>query len=270
VPQFLRVSNQQYDEVDLIIANSKYSNNVCPTCGVHSEEIAPGKFEFPPSTFRLFGQEYPCNCEFQITLMRHYLYSHIPDAYWRYNEKDYYGDPEAWEETQRYLDCWQGMKNQGIGLEFYSPRQGTGKTFLATYIGRELIQRKERVYFIGFRSIMDLYTRPYEVRKKEEDRLHNDTILILDEVVPSISLAQQAHFGDQFEELIRDRTNYGRITILTTNLTPDELEDHYPRTYSLLSAREKRIKINGDDVRKEGIGTLNLELAENNEIRPIS
>jgi DNA replication protein DnaC len=264
------MNNSQFDEVETLIEHSKYSSRQCPTCGVYSEEAGPGVYEWPESTFRLWGKEYPCDCDSQITLMRHYLLAHMPDEYWRLNEKDYFGDPEAWKETQKYLDNWAGMKNHGIGLEFYSPRQGTGKTFLATYVARELIKRGERVYFITFRSIISLYSKPYEDRQIEENRLHNDTVLVLDEVISPNSLAQQNLFGDKFEELIRDRTNYGKITILTTNLVPNELDEYYPRTYSLLSAKQKRVKINGDDVRREGMGLINLELAENNESRPLS
>jgi DNA replication protein DnaC len=264
------MSELQWEEVENLLKNSKFSKKICPTCGSKGE-LSGDKYVWDPgNTFHLFGKTYPCDCSTQVLLMKYYMLAHIPDHYWGLNEKDYYGDPVAWKAMEDYLEYWKGARANGIGIEFYSKRQGTGKTMLATYIGKELIKRGERVYFISFRSIMDLYTRPYEVRKIQEDHLHNDLVLILDEIVPPVSQAQQNHFGDKFEELIRDRTNYGKVTILTTNLLPEELDEYYPRTYSLLSANQERVAINGEDVRKGDIGKIGLEMRKTGERRPIS
>ena len=83
-----------------------------------------------------------------------------------------------------------------------------------------------------------------------------------------MSEAPRALFAEKVEELIRYRSNYNKVTILTTNLTPKELDEIYPRTYSLLAAKEQSIKVAGNDVRKEGIWSVNKQLAENGESRP--
>ena len=57
---------------------------------------------------------------------------------------------------------------------------------------------------------------------------------------------------------------------MTTNMTPDELEDEYPRTYSLLAAKRQRIEVAGTDVRLAGEIDFDLmELVLNGESRPL-
>jgi DNA replication protein DnaC len=263
------MTNRQFDEVEDLIKASPTKSNECPTCGAKAVEVAPGIPDWPDSTYRYKDENHPCNCLEQIRLFRHYLLAHIPQEYMNLGIDCYKGDPKALLEAEGYLTKWDSYRKHGMGIGFYSKAQGTGKTFLAMYIARELVKQGEAVYVTYFLNIVSTYQLPYEARKDEEDRLRDCTILILDEVARPISEAQRVLFAEKFEELIRHRSNYNKITILTTNLTPKELDDIYPRTYSLLQAKERSIKVTGGDARKEGVWTVNQELAENGEVRPI-
>lgn len=265
------MTNQEFEEVETLIQRSPQgSNRRCPTCGKNPIEVAPGIFEWCATEF--LGRNGPeiCDCEAQIELFRHYLLAHIPEEYMRLDGDDYYGDQQAWDDTNAYIEKWDDNKINGLGIGYYSKEQGTGKTFLATRVARELVKRGESAYYINFRDIMSLYEMPYEDRCRAEGRLKDSALLVLDEVVQPITSAQSGLFASKFEELVRYRTNYGRVTILTTNLEPDELDKHYERTYSLLAAKQNHIGIAGLDARREGIWDLNTELAENGQRRPIS
>lgn len=263
------MNNKQFDEVERLLER-RGDNRACPTCGKKPIEVAPGVEEWAPSTYRLNDADHKCNCAEQSTLLRHYLLAHIPDSYTRLGRTDYVGDPKAWTAADEYLDNWENVKRQGLGLGFYSRAMGTGKTFISTYIGRELVKRGESVYYINFRTLVSLYDAPRESREHEEERIRNDRVLILDEIAKPVSEAQRSFYAEKFEELIRWRTDYGFITIMTTNLTPDELDNLYPRTYSLLAAKQKHIQIAGGDMRRDGIFAINELLALNSEIRPLS
>jgi DNA replication protein DnaC len=265
------MNNKQFEEVEKLLQSDPKRANACPTCNAKAIEPAPGVQAWGPSTYLYEGKHIECHCEEQRALWRHYLLAHIPEEYMRLNCKhDYYGDPDALKETQTYLDNWDNNRVHGMGLGFYSNMQGTGKTFLATYVGKDLLKRGESVFFCPFLSIVNIYSLPFEDRKSEEDRLRNCTILILDEIVPSISEAQRELFASKFEELLRHRSNYNRVTLLTTNLEPKELDEEYARTFSILSAKQHHVIVKGDDARREGIWDVNKELAENGEIRPLS
>lgn len=203
-------------------------------------------------------------------MRRHYLLSEIPTNYWTLEEGDFWGDPEALDEMKGYLNAWDNYKWLGFGLEFYSPRQGTGKTMLAIIVGKRLIKMEEKVLFMSFRDAVKLYDLPIEIREEKVTRLRSTPVLILDDVVPAISDAQRDYYAVELEDLMRARTNGSCVTIMTTNLTPKELEDQYSRAFSLLQAKQKRVFVQGTDARINGEKMLHdLELVANGEARPI-
>lgn len=263
------MTNSQFDEVERLISKSPMKSGECPTCGAKAAEVDLGITEWEGGTYRYLGKDHPCDCEEQEALFRHYLLARIPQEYMTLGIDAYYGDPDALKAAQTYLEKWPNLRKHGMGIGFYSKTQGTGKTFLACYLARELVKRGESVYCVYFRNIINTYELPYDARKDEEDRLRDCTVLILDEVARPVSGAQRTLFAEKFEELIRHRSNYNKVTILTSNLTPKDLDEIYPRTYSLLAAKEKSIEVDGPDVRKETVGNLNDELIENGEARPV-
>lgn len=244
----------------------------CPTCKAGREKPVPGVVLGwrTDSTYTFDGEEILCDCAWQNELRIRYLLADIPEGYWRLGAEDYYGDLKALEIAEDYLEHWNEYRDIGLGLEFYSRTQGTGKTFLLTYVARQLIQRGERVHYRPFRSIMGLYEAPYAARQATADRLQHSTVLALDEVGTALSGAQGDYFAMEFENLMRDRIDAGKPTLMTTNLAPDELDKHYPRTYSLLAANQKRWAIGGVDVRREGsVFEILKDLADRKEQRPI-
>ncbi len=252
-----------------MIKSSSVKPGECPTCGTKAKREAETLVWPTNSTYHYLGQDYPCNCQEQETLFRHYLLARIPQEYMNLGEDIWVGDPDAMAAAQEYIHNWTKLRRYGLGMGFYSKTQGTGKTFLAMMIARELVKQGETVHCIFFRRMTEVFGLPYDERKDEEDRLRDCTVLILDEVVSPISESQHAFYAEKFETLIRHRSNYNKVTILTTNLTPEELDDIYPRTYSLLAAKEQSILVNGTDVRKENLNDTNKELALNSEARPI-
>jgi DNA replication protein DnaC len=240
----------------------------CPTCGSSVREIADGVYGRENGTYRYRGQEFDCDCDTQVALRKHYLLAGIGDQYQRLDWNDFQGDSKVLDDVATFLDKWDSFKVNGMGVEFSSTHQGVGKTFGATHIAKELIKRGESVFFKPFLEIISLYDSPD--KDELEYRLRTITVLILDEVVPPRTEAQGGLFSSKFEELIRHRTNFNLVTIMTTNLPPEKLNYHYPRTYSLLQAKQLRIEMVGDDVRQGRIANENLELVMNSEVRPLT
>lgn len=227
-----------------------------------------GEYMRKAGTYRFRGREHRCDCDVQIGLRKRYLLANLPDQYQRLSWKDFQGSEAVTEAVETYLDNWQINKFNGMGLEFRGKALGVGKTFAATHIGKELVKRDESVYFIEFRDLIAAYSSS-EGRALEQ-RLRETNIVILDEVKVGGSDKQHALFSEQFESLIRYRTNFNATTIITTNLTDEELAQVYPRQYSLLSAKQFRIDMNGGDFRMSNLEKENMELAANGEIRPIT
>jgi DNA replication protein DnaC len=265
-----RLTNEQYDQAATIARKSGVPLNQCPTCLAREIEVDEGTYGWENGTYRYKGDEHLCDCDWQMQLRKHYLLANIGDQYQRLNWDDFNGSEAVKDAVAIYLEKWNRAKLNGMGMEFSSPNLGVGKTFAATHVGKELVKRGEAVFFLPFLEVIGLLSRETDIRQSLNNRLRDTTVLILDEVVPAISVAQHALFSRQFEELIRHRTNFNRVTIMTTNLKPQELHEQYPRTYSLLEAKQIRVEMSGGDARQTFIAHENLELMANDEVRPIT
>lgn len=248
--------------------------NICPTCGTRITMAAepveglPGPDMPTQGEYRYLGTTYICDCNHQNDLRIRYLLANIPARYWRYGEEDWYGNQDAWEMASEYVTHWPQYRMQGIGMEFYSPGQGSGKTFLATWIARQLVQLGERVYYTRMLSLMDLYQHPD--RFKLEAKVRNATALVLDELGYGISESQTGYYASKLEDLVRDRVDNALPTIITTNMEPQDLDHYYPRIYSVLAGAQIRHEVSHEDVRRRG-DTLMLDraLIQKGETRPI-
>lgn len=259
-----RLSDEEFDEANDLMK----STTVCPTCGTKLKDFGIESSVF--ATYNLFGNTYPCDCNTQIALYRHYTVANIGENFMRLNWATMYdGSEEVRTAVEEYLDSWEGRRFYGLGLEFGGPL-GVGKTFAITHLGKELIKRGQRVYFVGFKEMVNCFTWPNS--HKFELKLRSIGFLLLDEVLaPWGNQSQSSLFQDRFEEVIRYRTNNNLPTFLGTNLSNDQLEQHYPRICSLLAAKQTRIDVPGRDFRRQSeFNKMLLELAMNNEKLPIT
>lgn len=263
-----RLRNPETDLVESMARASGIPIDQCPTCLTKRVEVGPGIYGWENGTYRYRGHVHECDCQTQMDLRKHYLLANIPDQYQRLNWMDFQGDGSAIDAVDIFLTKWPTFKINGMGLEFSAFNLGVGKTFAATYVGKELVKLGERVYFIPFLEVISTLSKDND--DDRESRMRDTPVLILDEVIEAMSGAQHQLFSMKFEELIRHRTNFNRVTIMTTNLEPDELRSEYPRTYSLLEAKQIRVAMSGVDARQTFIAQENLELIANEEVRPIT
>lgn len=271
---FRRLKNAEYDLAARLASLTGIPLSQCPTCLSKEQHLTtPDGGEYygrEYGTYTLDGVTYDCDCDQQINLRKHYLLANIGDQYMRLNWDTDYRDEEVKDDVQTYLDAWDNLKLQGMGLEFTAPKLGVGKTFAATHVAKELIKRGERVYFLPFYEMVGVYSLPVDERRDIEQRLLECSVLVLDEVIAPNTEAQSNLFSAKFEELIRTRTNWNRVNIMTTNLTPERLHDIYPRIYSLLEAKQFRIVMDGEDARQSIVKPRNLKMVANREVRPIT
>lgn len=259
------LTDEEYDKADSLARQFKRSLDYCPTCKSRFP-LQIGEEEKPREYF-YDGAMQPCNCQEQIALFARYLLSGIPEQYMRLDWNDYQGSSDAQEFVDQYLGKWKRYREHGFGVEFGGPKLGIGKTFAATHIGKELIKRRQNVYFIPFVEMVSAFER--SDAEDIEGRIRMTPYVILDDIMPPTTDKQANFYHTRFEAIIRHRTNYNLPTIITTNLSVYDLGEYYPRTYSLLAAKQKRIDMDGQDFR--GImGLYNIELVENGEVRPIT
>lgn len=264
------LNDREYAEAERLARLSGVSLDVCPTCGGREEEIpgSDGVRAFVSRKYNFRGEEHDCNCQAQIALRARYLLANIGDQYMRLDWADFDGATEAQQMVPHYIEKWQAYQRNGMGLEFGGASLGVGKTFAATTIGKGLIKHGQRVFFIPFVEMVSAFES--EDKNDLERKMRETTFLILDEILPARSERQRDFYATKFEALIRFRTNFNLPTITTTNLSEQEIAEEYPRTYSLLQAKQGRIDMSGIDKRMGQIRIENMDLVMNNEVRPIT
>lgn len=259
------LNDEEYAYAEALCTQIKGKNlDYCPTC----RKRFPADIEDEvPRTYYYDGQTRPCNCQEQIALFARYLLAGIPEQYMRLDYADYEGSDNAKWFVNSYLGMWKDYRDNGFGVELGGPKLGIGKTFTATYLGKELIKRRQKVLFIPFVEMVTAFERTDA--EEVEGKLRWTPYVILDDIMPPVSERQKNFYHTRFEAIIRHRTNYNLPTIITTNISAENLEEYYPRTYSLLAAKQVRIDMTGKDYRSQ-MGFDNMELIANKETRPIT
>ena len=132
---------------------------------------------------------------------------------------------------------------------------GTGKTHLSTSIARELIHQGYDVIYDSTQNILadfeaDRFRNNYGREENKADKYLECTLLIMDDL--------GTEFSNQFTlstlyNLLNTRQNKGLATIISTNLTPDELRSKYEdRIYSRIIGTGTRVLVFfGKDKRTE-------------------
>ena len=135
-------------------------------------------------------------------------------------------------------------KNKGNLLLIGST--GTGKTHLSTSIARELIHEGYDVIYDSTQNIVsdfesDRFRNNYGREENKADKYLDCTLLIMDDL--------GTEFSNQFTlstiyNLLNARQNKGLATVISTNLTPDELRAKYEdRIYSRIIGSGTRVLV---------------------------
>lgn len=269
-PKLRKLTDEEFTEAQALARQSGTPLSQCPTCRAKPTEIpgSDGVKELIPGTYTLDGSTFPCDCQSQIALRTQYLVAHIPAEYMTLDWSEYNRDPEVRKQVAFYLDKWENFLHGGIGMEFASPALGVGKTWSATHIAKEMVKNGQRVFFIPF---VDMVSAFQSSRAEAiESRMRETTYLVIDEILSPVSKAQHDFYAFRLEALIRHRSSLNLPTILTTNLTNDELVEYYPRTYSLLSAKQLRVEMGGEDHRKSDAVMRKIERLANGDALPLT
>lgn len=153
--------------------------------------------------------------------------------------------PKVSDACRRYVECWDEMKANNIGVLFYGS-VGTGKSFLASCIGNGLLDRQVPVAATNFPRLLNLLQGTYE-KQTLLDRLSIYKLLIVDDLGVE---RDSAYAEEQIFNIIDARSKSELPMIVTTNLTLEEMEHptsmQYARIYDrVLGMCPIRLKLTG-------------------------
>lgn len=229
----------------------------CPTCGT-------------TGTYLWDGKERECDCRGQLNLHKHYLAAGVGVSYQRLSWSDYVGDPAVRELCDKYVENASQYVSRGVGMVLYGGL-GSGKTFAMNMLIKSLIHKGYDCYATTFASMIELFTAGW--RSPEEQRwfqrkIVQSDVLLLDDL--GRELKRNSKLSEStFDDVLRSRVQTGKVTLITTNLTPDEMDDGYgSAVLSLLQESSVVREVQGADFRPQANKRMRDEIAAG-EVRPI-
>lgn len=169
---------------------------------------------------------------------------------------DYYkANPEIYKRMKSNLDrakaYVKGFKDNKANLLLIGTT-GTGKTHISTAIAREIIEQGYDVIYDSIHNIIsdfedDKFKSGYSYTEQKSEKYLECDLLIIDDL--------GTEFSSQFTisciyNLLNSRMNHGKATLISTNLSPEELSSKYEgRIYSRLVGRSTLLLFEGEDRR---------------------
>lgn len=238
-------------------ANAKYSKDDCPTCANKGSYLCN-------------GEVVSCDCSLQIRLQRAYLGANIPAKYHTLGFDDFFeGFKEQGEIVRSYVEKFEDYYYYGKGITFCGPL-GTGKSFAASLIAKELVKQGRHCLFVPFSDLLDYQRRQWDDQSNQEfDEARNVELLVIDELSDATTDRQKEFLANVLERIVRHRVSFNLPTIITTNISKEREKKTYPRVFSLLSSCQDRYKIDGEDQRILLVGKDTRKKAQESERRPI-
>jgi DNA replication protein DnaC len=136
---------------------------------------------------------------------------------------------------------------------FFYGTVGTGKSFLSVCVAKEILDKGHSVLYFSAVSLFSLLqANTFDFKKSDElsalyDDLYNTDLLIIDDLgtehITGTSISQL--FSCINERLLRNRS-----TIITTNLSLDDMKEMYSeRVSSRIASSYRLCKLTGKDIR---------------------
>jgi len=200
-----------------------------------------------------------CHCFRQMEISLLYEQSNIQEMIEKENfatlSYEYYKD----EDLKRFKDAVNiskdfvsNFKNHYQNIFFYGT-VGTGKSFLSGCIAKELLGKGFSViYFSASGLFEDLARYSFDAKSKDSlynfcKDLYNCDLVIIDDLGTEVT---NSFVTSQLFSLLNERHLRQKATIISTNLSLEELRDRYSdRIFSRITSNYTICKLTGPDIR---------------------
>lgn len=216
---------------------------------------------------------FECDCRAQWLMHLWFLNAGIGLNYQRLGWDDVSAVPlPVTEQVMAYAADAARHVAAGRNLVLWSPSAGTGKTLLLSLLAKALMVEATQVHFSQFNEIIDLFTsswRDEAERAQWNRRVRNADVLAIDDLGKE-NKGRIDMVETMVDQIIRARVADCAPTIITTNLTPEQMQQGYGGyVMSLLSEQADFIEVPGTDYRPRR-RELSREEARQGLTRPIT
>lgn len=205
------------------------------------------------------GIKEKCHCFHRQEISLLYEQSNIQEMISRENFSTLSYEYYQGEDLNRFQRCVeicrnfvQNFKQDYHNLFFYGT-VGTGKSFLSGCIAKELLQSGHSVIYFSSSGLFDTLAR-YSFDAKSKDSLYNFykdiyncDLVIIDDLGTEVT---NSFVTSQLFSLLNERHLGRKSTIISTNLSLEELRDRYSdRVFSRITSNYTICKLTGPDIR---------------------
>ena len=200
-----------------------------------------------------------CSCFRQAEISLIYEQSHIKELLETDNfdhlSYDFYQGDDLTRFTNAVRECQNFIKNFNSDYHnlFFYGTVGTGKSFLSSCIARELIEQGKLVIYFSSAQLFETLSRSTFDRESKEaasgiyEDIYECDLLIIDDLGTELT---NAFVSSQLFSCLNNRHLRRKSTIITTNLSLEELRDRYSdRIFSRITSNYGMCKLTGHDIR---------------------
>ncbi|MCM1186186.1 MAG: ATP-binding protein [Lachnoclostridium sp.] len=205
------------------------------------------------------GLKEKCHCFRRREIALLYEQSNIQDMISRENfstlSYSYYQGEDLERFTRVVKICKDFVQNfiQDYQNLFFYGTVGTGKSFLSGCVAEQLLKQGHSVIYFSAASLFDTLAK-YAFQSKEKEALSNFyqdlyqcELLIIDDLGTEIT---NAFVTSQLFACLNERNLRKRATVISTNLSLEELRDRYSdRIFSRITSNYTLCKLTGPDIR---------------------
>ena len=165
----------------------------------------------------------------------------------------------AGEDLSRFKNavntCRNFVKNFNSDYHnlFFYGTVGTGKSFLSGCVAKELIESGHSVIYFSATGLFDLLSKnSFDYKNRDELRetyadLYQCDLLIVDDLGTELN---NQFVTSQLFALLNERHMGKRATVISTNLSLEELKNRYSdRIFSRITSNYEICKLSGQDIR---------------------
>lgn len=200
-----------------------------------------------------------CTCFRQAEIALIYEQSHIKELLstdnFEHLSYDYYESDDLTRFTKAVEECQNFVKNFNSDYHnlFFYGTVGTGKSFLSSCIAKELIEQGRVVIYFSSSQLFDTLSHSTFDRDSKEaaagvyEDIYGCDLLIIDDLGTELT---NAFVSSQLFSCLNNRHLRRKSTIITTNLSLEELRDRYSdRIFSRITSNYGMCKLTGRDIR---------------------
>ena len=200
-----------------------------------------------------------CSCFRSAEIELIYEQSHIKNLLKTDNfgslSYDFYEGDDLERFKKAVIECQKFIKNFHSDYHnlFFYGTVGTGKSFLSSCIAKELIDQGQLVIYFSATQLFDALSKSTFDKESIEaasgiyEDIYECDLLIIDDLGTELT---NAFVSSQLFSCLNNRHLRKKSTIITTNLSLEELRDRYSdRIFSRITSNYGMCKLTGRDIR---------------------